>query len=117
MDNECFFTLNEKTTLPVPNYFLELKSNSSSQELQILLPFSANTSVEVLRYDKFLISSADTTNLEIGSYDYYVWESVSGNTQFSAVTNIVESGKVIVEGEISTGTTFYTDSTQIVYFD
>lgn len=124
--NELFFTLNEKTTLSLPNYFLQLKSNNSTSSKNLLLEYSANTSTNIERYDKFEIQEVEEQdedlldrkiNLEIGSYDYYVWQSPSGNTQFSAVTSIVESGKVVVEGEINTGTTFFTDSRQIIYFD
>jgi hypothetical protein len=124
--NELFFTLNEKTTIPSANYFLQLKSNNSTSSKNLLLEYSANTSTNIERYDKFEIQEVEEQNedlldrkinLEIGSYDYYVWQSPSGNTQFSAVTSIVESGKVVVEGEENTGTTFFTDSRQIIYFD
>jgi hypothetical protein len=124
--NELFFTLNEKTTLSLPNYFLQLKSNNSTSSKNLLLEYSANTSTNFERYDKFQIQEVEEQNedlldrkinLEVGSYDYYVWQSPSGNTEFSAVTTIVESGKIIVEGEANTGTTFFTDSRQIIYFD
>jgi hypothetical protein len=122
--NRCFFTLEEKRTLPDANYLLQLRSNNTQSNKDLVLPLSANTTTNVLRYDSFNIEEVPLSgesldnrqiNLSIGSYDYYVWQLEASGTTITSASTIVESGKLVVEGE-KEEKTFFNSPTQIITF-
>lgn len=120
--NNCFFTLNEKTTLSPAYYLLELvsKQNNTSKVVRL----SGDTSTDTVRYNKFTITEVpsgsedlDTANvyLESGEYDYFVWQSSATTLTLSAATSIVESGRFKVNGTGTTESTFTDTDTEYTF--
>lgn len=102
--NSVTFTLNEKTTIASPFYFLELYSNSDRNNKIVRLV--NDISINKIRWNEFEIEENDTEDLENGiisldggTYDYFVWQSSVSTLDVDLAISIVESGKCKVIGD------------------
>jgi hypothetical protein len=101
-------TLTEKSTLLTPNF---LFSFSSTTDVDNVVNFMAtDTSQYKSRYNIFVVIETGTTFVNLtggtinltppGMWDYNIYESTGVTLSISATTgNILETGKVIVNGE------------------
>ena len=95
------FTLVEKTTIPNPNYILELVGKETDETTLLFL--TGDTSNNTLRYNYYPIDLS-AYNLIEGQYNYLVWQTPNNNLTTSGLTSndVVESGFCYIE---SSGTT------------
>lgn len=101
--NSVTFTLNEKTTISSPFYFIELYSNSNKDSK--LVKLVTDISINKIRWNEFVIEENDTedlengiVSLESGTYDYFVYQSKFADLDIDLAESIVESGKCVVPG-------------------
>ena len=106
---EVIFTLKEKGSLSNPYYIFELNSNDNrNNTLFTTTDISTNTD----RYNAFTFSEGTTAtfsagfDLEVGTYDYTVYET--GITQSIDITGAtaVEIGLLEIVGTVSNYTTY-----------
>jgi hypothetical protein len=100
--NRCVFTLNEKTTYQNADYFISLYSKQNNDNELLWLKSSADTSNNTSRYNEWLIDETTITdvdnleiNLQVGQYDYTVYQTTGSTLSLSAVTtsDVVETGR------------------------
>tara|TARA_R110001632_G_scaffold225288_1_gene358189 strand:+ start:531 stop:935 length:405 start_codon:yes stop_codon:yes gene_type:complete len=122
--NTVIVTLKEKTTLSEPYYLFEFVCDNTKE---ITYFTGVDLSTNKTRFNEFLIEL--TTGIEDrldsilnmplnGFYSYNIYSQVSAtNLDINNITEIVESGKVSVEGETLPIKTTYVDGqkTKIVY--
>ena len=127
-ENICLFSLNESTKtifdgyvdlgyiIPnyiesdndfiLPNYILQLESKVSNDSK--ILWLNNDVSLNKNRINRFIIeevslSDQDLDNqkvyLEVGSYNYYVWETISDILDIEVANKIIESGMLHCIGE------------------
>jgi hypothetical protein len=113
VSNQVIFTLYEKSIGNNP-YFLQLYSNQNKDNTLIVL--SGDTSPNTIRWNQFTIDDS-LYNLQSGTYDYYCHQYTGGTISLSASTNIVESGKCIVEGTGFTQSTYNNATKQNYTFE
>lgn len=122
--NNLIVTVTEKTTLNPAHYLLALRSKDNMSTTVVRL--TGNTSPNIERYDKFVLSETSFANqdlenakinLEAGStYDYtfYQTSAISGTSINGA--GIVERGLLKVSNPTSISSTI-TSSNQIITFE
>jgi hypothetical protein len=99
--NDLILTLNEKRLLNTSNFVINFYSNSN--KVNNLFFLSGDTSSNPNRWNEYPFNYPI---LDIGTYDYVVYETTGTTLTISATTgNICESGKAVV---IGTGTTIPT---------
>ncbi len=122
--NKIVLTLNEKTTISTPFFLFEFICDSSKEYTYFT---GVDISTNKDRYNEFLIEL--TTNVEDrlnsvlnmplnGFYSYNIYsQETEGNLDLENITEIVESGKVSIIGDIKPVKTIYEDGqkTKIVY--
>lgn len=105
--NVCIFTLNESTTLILPKYILQVVSKATDYDKIMWL--NDDISTNTIRFNKYIIEEVnpedeDLENMKINlpstSYDFFVWETSSNNLDLSEANKIIESGNIIVNGDI-----------------
>lgn len=121
--NDCFFTLNEKTTLSGATYLLAIYSNQKRNTK--VLRLSGDSSTDTIRYNKFVITevpfasenlNAGDVYLEPGGYDYFAYQTTGSTLSITAdTTTIVESGKLICVGTGETTSTFVDPKTEWIF--
>jgi hypothetical protein len=110
-ENSVVFTLNEKTTISNANYFLSLISEGDNTDT--ILRLSGDTSNNKNRYNQFTLDISLEEELEVGEYDYVVYQS-SGTT-YTEGLSIVESGKVKIEGEVLSASTYNNNNEEYTF--
>jgi hypothetical protein len=107
-NNLVVLTLTEKSSLLSPYYLFSFTSTTNYTNVVNFV--AADTSTYKSRYNKFNIIESGTTYTNLtggtinlnpnGMWDYTIYEQVSPTNLFiSGTTNVVEVGKVIVNGE------------------
>lgn len=94
VSNNLIFTLYEKSVGADP-YFLQLYSNQNKDNTLIAL--TGDTSPNTMRWNQFTVDES-LYNLPTGTYDYFCHQYTGATIVLSASTNIVESGKSLVQG-------------------
>jgi len=102
--NTIVLTLNELTTIDTPYYLFKFVYCSDYNNIKYFV--CTDTSLYLTRYNKFNIIESSTEDplngtieLNPGMWDYYIYEQVSAtNLDPDNAGNLVEQGKVIVEG-------------------
>ena len=106
-NNIVVLTLTEKSTLLTPYYLFSFTSTTKFDNIVNFI--ATDTSTYKSRYNQFNIIESGTTYVNLtggtinlnpnGMWDYTIYEQTSPtNLQISGTTNIVEVGKVIVNG-------------------
>jgi len=104
-ENIIALTLSENSTLESPNFLFEFKNDA---DLSLLYFVSEDINPCSCRYNRFIITlsgstyqnlSASTVYLKNGSYTYNVYESSGFTLDYSSTTtNVLETGRVVVQG-------------------
>jgi YbbR domain-containing protein len=122
-DNKVVLTLTEKTTISTPYYLFEfINDDSNNSKIFTGVDISTNLS----RYNEFLIVLNSTEDLEnsiidlpaTGFYKYNVYStSVLNDLDINNVTELVETGKIYVEGSEQLTKVTYEEGndTKVVY--
>jgi len=106
--NKVILTLTEKSTLLNPIYLFSFTSTTDFNNVVNFV--GADTSIYKSRYNEFDIIETGTTFVNLtasainlnppGMWDYSIYEGTGVTLSISATTgNIIEQGKVIVDGE------------------
>jgi hypothetical protein len=106
--NKVILTLTEKSTLLNPIYLFSFTSTTDFNNVVNFV--GVDTSIYKSRYNEFDIIETGTTFVNLtastinlnppGMWDYSIYEGTGVTLSISATTgNIIEQGKVIVDGE------------------
>lgn len=119
-DNNCVFTLNEKTTIDPVFYILEIYSNQDHNTKLMLLQNDISSNKN--RWNQFVITENDIEDinnsiitLKSGSYDYFVWQSSVSTLDVSLADSIIESGKIVVIGDSVDSIDFTNTETEFTF--
>lgn len=117
--NTVILTLKEKTSLAVPYYLFEFICDNTKE---ITYFTSVDISTNKDRFNSFVLElttlTPDLLNSVLnyplnGFYSYNIYSQVSAtNLDVNNITEIVESGKVLVQGDSSPVTTTYNGGQQ-----
>lgn len=101
--NDCIFTFTENTQPPFSNFILQIYSKAQNVTKSLYLPLSANTSVDINRYDRFQIEESQIEdlpnriiNLNVGQYDYKAYATSGSSITSTSGLTLVESGRINV---------------------
>lgn len=110
------FTLVEKTTLPNPNYILDLFGKQKDNTTLLFL--TGDTSNNTARYNYFPVDLTPYNLIE-GQYNYRVWQTTGNTLTTSGLTtnDIVESGLCYIENSGSTQNVIYVAPQNKYVFD
>ena len=107
--NKLVMTLTEKTTLAPVYYYLEVFSNQNHNSKAVYLGVDASLFTD--RFNEFTITENDIEDLansiislDAATYDYFAWECSSAS--YDDKVSIVESGKLVVNGDATVVSTF-----------
>jgi hypothetical protein len=110
-ENDIILTLNEKRLINDSNFIINFYSNAD--KIDNLFYLSGDTSQNPNRWNEFPF---DFPVLELGTYDYVVYETTGSTLAISATTgNICESGKAVVIGSGSTIPTLPNNLTEYTF--
>jgi len=87
-------TLSELTTISNPVYLLVLTNLFTKTKTRYILQNNLSTSIQ--RYDRFQLPTSGFTGLEVGLYNYYVYQSATVNYDETQLGNWIETGKAQV---------------------
>ena len=122
--NDVVLTLREMTTISNPFYLFEFVSDDTNESKVFT---ASDVSTNKGRYNEFKIELSDGTEDLLngviklplkGFYQYHIYSQVSEtNLDLANITELVEVGKVYVNGDIKPSLEVYTDGnkTKTVY--
>lgn len=91
---DLVLTLSELTTISNPVYLLVLTNIFTKTTTRYILQNNLSPSIE--RYDRFQLATSGFTGLEVGLYDYHVYQSSTINYDEAQLGNWIETGKAQV---------------------
>ena len=108
------FTLFEKTTIVDYKYFINLFSNQNHNNNLFWL--TGDTTNNNARYNYFPM----TIDLELGTYDYTVYQTQSSATTFNlsamTISNVVETGSCKIIGDPVSGSTYNSNKIEYTFY-
>jgi hypothetical protein len=105
-DNNVVVTLKDSTTIEDPVYTLLITSNENTS--QTLITLVDDISINIARYNQFLLNDPTDIDIPTGWYDYFIFESVGTFNQ--ATDKIIEGGKLKVKDGNAITTPSFTPS-------